>query len=164
MAVKAHRSSRPVASGAQPGNRVNKEKKMGFRPKPKRYRLKFADEDYEGLEVTMRSVTVGEWTDMMAPASSDPKERAEANRQVMELFADRIVSWNLEDEHGKEVPTTVDAIMQQDRDVISTIVTSWQLMIVGVDPLAVNTGTREGGLMTSEDLDAMMKGPSSPGK
>lgn len=143
---------------------------MGFRYAGKTYDLKFTAPELAGLEVAMRSVTVGEWGEMMAPAPPDPAERAKANRKILELFASRIVSWNLEDAAGVPVPHDAGAIAGQDRALVAEVITAWQLALVGVDPTSDGespSGAETIPRMTAEDLEALAATsapePSSPG-
>lgn len=140
---------------------------MGYKVKPKQYKLKFRDAEFEGLEVIMGSMTVGEWDRMIAPASADPAERATANDENLALFADRIISWNLEDAKGKPVPVTLKAVKEQDRPFMTALVTAWQLAIVGVDPTSPQESPdgEEKTPVSMEDLEAMaaMEQASSPG-
>lgn len=139
---------------------------MGYTPKPKQYALKFRDAEFEGLEVIMGSMTVGEWEEMMAPAPDDRQERAKANDANLLLFADRLISWNLET-GGKPVPATLAGLKSLDRPFMTDLMTAWQLALLGVDPTS-GSGSSDGETtpeqdpLTAETLEAMAAA-SSPG-
>lgn len=109
---------------------------MGFRPEPRTLRLVFTDPAYAGLEVTMQSVSVGEYNDMLRLAVTDglTKETVAANERMVDLFASRIVAWNLEDASGQPVPATPEAVRGYERSVIGDIITAWQLALIQVPP------------------------------
>lgn len=135
---------------------------MGYKVKPKQYRLKFRDAEFEGLEVIMGSLTVGEWEQMMAPAGAD---RGKANDDVLELFASRVISWNLEDAQDKVVPCTLAAVKALDRPFVTQLIAAWQLAVIGVDPTSAPAspdGGETGDPVTAEELE-MLAGASSPG-
>ena len=145
---------------------------MGYRPKPRQYRLKFRDAEFEGLEVVMGSMTVGEWEQFMAPAPDDPAGRAKVNEANKELFADRVISWNLTDAEDKPVPVTLAAIRAMDRPFFTNLTSAWVLALLGVDPTsgpASSNGGTNGETapempqapLTADDLEAMAA--SSPG-
>lgn len=106
---------------------------MGYRRQPTVYRLVF--KEYEGLEVTARSVSVEELLKITGVASqmtSRPDDK-----QVGELFgffASRLVSWNLEDEDGKPVPATLKGLMGEELGFMLNIIQAWVRAITGVSP------------------------------
>lgn len=140
---------------------------MGYTPKPKQYALKFRDAEFDGLEVIMGSMTVGEWEEMMAPAPEDREQRAKANDANLLLFADRLISWNLEDAGHKPVPATLAGLKSLDRPFMTDLMTAWQLALLGVDPTS-GSGSSPGGTtpepdpLTAQTLEAMAAA-SSPG-
>ncbi len=69
---------------------------MGYRPKRRVYNLVFTGTDWEGLEVSMRGMTVGEELDL---AGNDISAAL-----IVEELTKRLISWNLEDEQGQPVP------------------------------------------------------------
>lgn len=137
----------------------------GFRPAPKRYKLTFDDsEDLKGLEVTMGTVTLGEYNEMMRAGlmAGVTAEVLDANEHLLDIFADRIVAWNLLDVKGKPVPRTPEAVRGQERHIITAIIGAWQLRLVGVDP--TSNGTSSSGVTTLEeslDLGSLSESPGS---
>ena len=144
---------------------------MGYRPKPRQYPLKFSDAEFAGLEVIMGSMTVGEWERLMAVADGAAAE----NDWRLELFAGRVISWNLtEGDDDQPVPVTLAALKALPRPFMAALFTAWQMAILGVDPTsgpASSSGGSDGetappGMpqepITAETLEAMAAG-TSPG-
>lgn len=106
----------------------------GYRHKKKRINLTFEPgHEYEGLEVTLRSLTLGEWLEISGIGEVD----SAAVDAQLHRFAESLISWNLEDEDtGAPIPTTPEAVYAQDRDLILALATAWMDAIAGVaDPL-----------------------------
>jgi hypothetical protein len=96
----------------------------GYRRQPKTYVLKF--EDYEGLEVVCRSVSVKELLIVLELA--DAMTTAPDKKQMEELFGwfvKRLIGWNLEDEDGKPVPATLQGLLAQDFEFALAMVNAW---------------------------------------
>jgi hypothetical protein len=96
----------------------------GYRRQPKTYVLKF--EDYPGLEVSCRSVSIEELLKVLKLA--DEMTSTPGESQVKELFgwfASRLVGWNLEDEDGKPVPATLAGLLGEDFDFGMALVMAW---------------------------------------
>src|SRR5690349_1218841 len=105
---------------------------MGYKHSPKVYRLAF--DDYEGLEVRARSVSLDEFLSLVEIAGKTDPDDLE---RMFRGFADALVSWNLEDEDGTPVPATYEGIKGQDLDLILDIIGGWQDAIGSVPaPLA----------------------------
>lgn len=126
---------------------------MGYRRTPKVYNIKFADDSaYPGLEAQLRSLSTAQFL--------AAEGRTEANmREMVELFADRLISWNLEDDKtGQPVPTTLEAVLAEDWVMIDDIFTEWLSAIRGVPaPLETNSPAGE----TSPEVSIPME-PLSP--
>lgn len=113
---------------------------MGFKRKPKTYNLSFAEgHDLHGLEVKMLSLTVADFVRM---ASKDDDESAA--RENFNLFARSLVAWNLEDEDGKPVPTTLEGVESQDFEFILSLSAEWMSAISGVSA-PLDGGSNSGG-------------------
>ena len=134
---------------------------MGYRRQPTVYRLVF--QEYEGLEVTARSVSVEELlkiTGLANQMTAKPDDK-----QVEELFgffASRLVSWNLEDEDGKPVPATLKGLLGEEMGFILKIVQAWVRAITGVSP-PLSNGSSNGpaGRNPLEESIPMMAAPGS---
>jgi hypothetical protein len=104
---------------------------MGYRKQPKQYRLTFEDPGYAGLEIVMGSLTVGEYTDMLAATQADGADQAGLMAKMM---AGKLISWNLEDEFGNPVEASYEGVEGQELDFIQQIVVAWMTAIASVPP------------------------------
>lgn len=104
---------------------------MGYKREEKHYRLKFEDEEFEGLEVTARSLAVGDFLDIMGIDQSNP-DPAEVSK-LFEALGKGLVSWNLEDEDGP-VPATLEGVRSQEFGFVMAIIAAWLSAIADVDP------------------------------
>lgn len=128
---------------------------MGYKRNPKIYKLIFGDDtDYAGLEVQVRTINLGQLLEARTGTSSDTsKDVLQAN---VELLAERIVSWNLEDEDGTPVPPTFEAMLAEDDDLIIAIINRWQAAVSGVpDPLPESSPSGEPSLVESIPTEAL---------
>ncbi len=104
---------------------------MGFTPKRKHYRLKFEDPDLDGLEVLMSSATL---KDLLAIQSLDLSNSEASMTPVLEVLSRAIISWNVEDEEGNAVPTTVEGIESQELPFVMDLITAWTQAVSSVAP------------------------------
>ena len=113
---------------------------MGYRRQTKTYKLVFRDEEFDGLEVRAKSMPLGVFLDMEAAAFEADRGSKEKGLEMMQYFSDVLTSWNVEDEKGNPVPTTVDGLLTQDFDFVQEIIATWKLAMIGVDaPLRQNS-------------------------
>lgn len=114
---------------------------MGYVWKGKTYRLVFADDEFEGLEVVARSASVGAYRRIADLATREfhhpPTEDDLAEiDNLFDEFAKVLVSWNLEDEDddGKRtpVPATLAGMHSQDLTLIRQIIWSWMEAVAGI--------------------------------
>jgi hypothetical protein len=109
--------------------------KKKFLKKSTLYVLKFEGEDDEldGLEVTIRSLSIREFL-ALTRLSKSPDEAGDA---MMERFASALVEWNLADEDGRDVPADLDGVQVQEPKFILRLISAWMEQMAGVDaPLA----------------------------
>lgn len=90
---------------------------MGY----KRKTLHLTFEDKPDLEIYVRSVSVKRALRLMRLAGEmdDSKPEQQAEKDVEELFgafADRVVSWTLEEDDGTPVPIGLDSLLEWDFD------------------------------------------------
>lgn len=148
---------------------------MGFRPEPTIYNLSFQGTFLDGLHVRASCCTVAEYNTMLRAAtgmppintnvSDDPDElqrlaaelslRSEAmvsnNEKILELFANHLVSWDLEDMAGQPVPANRAGIDSQERTHISQIIQAWQTALVSVPNLS-KTESSTGSISEEQSL------------
>lgn len=100
---------------------------MGYRPKLKIYNLDFAGTEYEGLQVSVRGMTVGEELELDTKATGD---------LVIRSLANILQSWNVEDGQGQPVPATFEGVCTQQGPMILAILNAVRQANSGVpDPL-----------------------------
>lgn len=110
---------------------------MGYKRNPKIYKLVFDDTtDYPGLEVQVRTLSMGQLIGVWAGKST--------SADTFDLFAERLVGWNLEDEDGRPVPVTREALLAEDDDMVQAIVKRWIQEVMGVSaPLESDSSAGE---------------------
>lgn len=116
------------------------KKTNGFIPEPTHYRLNFSDGPLEGLQVTVRSVSIRRRISFNKVRFTLPQTAEEADNYIEDMYAefiDRVVDWNLRDEDGNVVPKTVDGLMDQDENAVQEIIKAW------IDILDNNTKKKE---------------------
>lgn len=126
---------------------------MGYVRQRPIYKLVFADEDMDGLEVRARSVPLGVFLRIeeitgkgSAPTDAEVKE-------LFESFAESLISWNLEepvdpddpDGDKRPVPATVEGLYSHDLEFIVKIILSWQTAVAEV-PAPLGRRSPNGGL------------------
>lgn len=112
---------------------------MGYKREPRTYRLVFDESEFEGLEVTARSVPVRNFVGLLALATAtegNPTEHMGEIGKLFDGFAGALVSWNLTqtDDGGVEVPIPADleGVYAQDVDFMLRIISAWLGAIGGV--------------------------------
>lgn len=85
----------------------------------------------EGLIVRMQSVSFGKVRQLVKLMDDDTGDEDVMN-EIASVFVDKIVSWNLEDEKGVPVPTTLEAVDEQDFALVLGVVNAWLNKITGV--------------------------------
>lgn len=104
---------------------------MGYRHQIPRVNVTFEEgHEYHGCEVVLRKLKLGEWLEITG-ISDDGTVRHVGDQ--LQKMADKLISWNLEDEDtGEPVPTTTEAVLDQDRDLMLAILNAWLDGINGV--------------------------------
>jgi len=108
---------------------------MGFRREATHHKLMFEDEQYQGLEVIAKPLSLKDFlalTRMAAGEGDDPLKQAENSGVVFRKFADSLVAWNLEDEDGNPVPATYEGVESQDFSFVNVVVRAWMDTMAGV--------------------------------
>jgi hypothetical protein len=109
---------------------------MGYQAKRKTFLLKFTDPEMEGLEVKVRSTSMGNILRMAELDNVNPLRMSKADiemiKEVFAILESCIISWNLE-EDGVPVPKTVDGFLSQDAEFIFTILKSWTKAMTAVE-------------------------------
>lgn len=134
---------------------------MGYKRNRKLYKLVFdQDTDYPGLEVVVGTVSMGQLITMRTGKKND--DGKDGVLASVELLADRMISWNLEDEEGQPVPTTLEAILSEDDDMVLNIISRWTDAISGVKaPLQQSSPSGEPSLVESVPMEALSESLAS---
>lgn len=104
---------------------------MGYRPERNAYRLVFEDPAMDGLVVRMKSVPVGQLMAIQEAAESlsDADDLTPADlgnvASILEIFADALLEWNVEDEVGAAVPPTLEGVKTQEVMFIAEVMKPW---------------------------------------
>lgn len=115
---------------------------MGYRPKRRIYSLDFTGTDYEGLQASVRGMTVGEELELDGVEMDGDL--------IVKTLVKRLVSWNVEDEHGQPVPTTFEGVCTQDGAMVLAIINALRQASSGVPaPLPQSSPTGEPSLVAS---------------
>lgn len=134
---------------------------MGFQPPRKTYILDFEGTELDGLEVKARSAPLGMMLELGKLADGfgstpDVEEIAglseqeqismvrgsmDSLRSIVELYAQVLVSWNYEDEHGQAVPATVEGMLTLDPPHMMMIIQAWRQAVVAVPPASSPTSS-----------------------
>ncbi|MCZ4509948.1 hypothetical protein O3Q52_17435 [Streptomyces sp. ActVer] len=102
---------------------------MGYRPKRKIYTLEFEDPEFNGLEVKIRGLNTGQMLDIDT-ARDDGDDAAILG--MLQLMADQLLEWNVEDDDGQPVPATFEGIRTQELAFNWAIIDAWQNAVAGV--------------------------------
>lgn len=134
---------------------------MGYRPKKKIYTLAFEGEEYEGLEVKIRGLNTGQVMDIDA-ARADGGDSAIV--AMLQLMAEQLVEWNVEDDEGQPVPTTFEGVRSLDIEFNWAIIDAWQTAAAGVKaPLDSDSTSTELSLVASIPTETLSLPPESTG-
>jgi len=126
---------------------------MGFKPPKKIYKLQFETEELDGLEVRARSMSIGQYGKLLKlfiTFDSDSTDGAVVDKLFGE-FSKCLVSWNVEDEDGSPVPTTLEGLKTQDMNFIMQIFMAWMKAISGV-PAPLLGGSKNGATSQEQSL------------
>lgn len=105
---------------------------MGYEYAPPTYKLVF--EDHPGLEVTARSVELGDYLDFVDILDRQGLTK-ENVREIFDKFASFLVKWNLE-RNGEPVALGVESLYKLDIKFVRDIIDGWREGMEGVeDPL-----------------------------
>jgi hypothetical protein len=120
----------------------------GYKRKSKNYVLAFEDPEMDGLEVKVKSLSVGKVREFLAKSRANEVDVD----GTFDDFEKALLSWNLLDDDDQPVPTNREGIDGQDVDFIMAIVTAWMETITGVpdaDPLDGRSNSGEPSLVAS---------------
>jgi hypothetical protein len=126
---------------------------MGYRRPRKTFVLRFDDPEYQGLEVRVGSLPIGDFLNVTRTASRvDSKDYDPAQvADLLAMFGRCLISWNLEDDEGRAIPANLEGLRSLDLDFVLTLIASW---MEGVASVSVPLGetSRPGGSPMEESL------------
>ncbi|MFG3510252.1 hypothetical protein ACGF5F_32670 [Streptomyces sp. NPDC047821] len=127
---------------------------MGYRHQIPRVNVRFEEgHEYHGFEAVLRKLKLGEWLEITG-INGDAGVRHVGDQ--LEKMADRLISWNLEDEEGQPVPTTREAILEQDQGLMLAVLNAWIDGITGVSaPLGPSSPAGEPSLEASIPMETL---------
>ena len=135
---------------------------MGFTAKVKTYTIRFDEgHEYHGAEARLSGMTYGEWEQATGADGGEGDAKA---ADTVKRFVDHLVSWNLEDEDGRPLPTTLDAIRAVDKDLIASLNNAWINSLIGVhdaDPLPETSPSGEQSQVESIPMEALSESLAS---
>lgn len=105
---------------------------MGYTPPSKRYELTFEETDYEGLEVTLKGLSTGQFLaiqKLMPKAAQGDPEAAEA---LISAYQAAIVEWNVTDEMDEPLKPTYEVVMEQDLAMTLFVINGWMTALAGI--------------------------------
>jgi hypothetical protein len=126
---------------------------MGFCPEATVYVLEFEGTELAGLTAKMAGLTVAEYGQLirLVSVSGSDEGAAEANDKIIEMVAESLISWNMEDKKGNPVPPTLDGVQSQESRHILRLFTAWYKAMneIGDD---LEKGSSSGGTTLEESL------------
>lgn len=102
---------------------------MGYRKIPTIHTLEF-DGALEGLVVRLRSIPFGKVRKLISLIEDEQKDDAVMEQLTVQL-TEAIVSWNLEDEYGRAVQVSKEAIEDLEFQDVMELVDKWLDRITG---------------------------------
>lgn len=117
---------------------------MGYKVRPKAYRLVFQDAAMAGLEVTARSLNTGQFLEFQAARLDQARggvAAEPATQKMLEMLSSSIISWNAETEGGAAIPFTMAGLCTLELDFNMAIIDAWMEAINGVPAPLSETST-----------------------
>jgi len=128
----------------------------GYKAKIRTLHIRFeAGHEHHGAEARVRGMSYGEWE---SATGLDGGEGDGNGADSVKRFANHLVSWNLEDEDGKPIPPTLEAIKTIDHSLVGALNNAWIQAVVGVhdaDPLPETSPSGEPSLVESVPMEAL---------
>jgi hypothetical protein len=117
---------------------------VGYKVRPKAYRLVFQDAAMAGLEVTARSLNTGQFLEFQAARLDQARggvAAEPATQKMLEMLSSSIISWNAETEEGVAIPFTMAGLCTLELDFNMAIIDAWMEAINGVPAPLSETST-----------------------
>ena len=85
---------------------------------------------------------------------NDPVKQSEQSELLLKKFSEALISWNLEDEHGKPIPATYAGLLSQEVQFAMEIIRAWMEAIATVPK---SSGNKLNGTGTYPELSIPME-------
>lgn len=135
---------------------------MGYKVKPKTYLVQFDEgHEFHGVEARLSGMSYGEWEQV---TGLDGSEGETNGADSVRRFVDHLISWNLEDEDDKPLPTTMEAVKQLDHSLVAALNNAWIQTLIGVhnaDPLPESSPSGEPSQVASIPMEALSESLAS---
>lgn len=103
---------------------------MGYRKVPTVHTIE-GIEGMDGFVVRMKGLKLGELRKFSSIMDSDDDKTLD---ELPAFLARNVLSWNLEDEHGREVPVSAEAFDDFELDDVLNLSSKWMDKMTGPDP------------------------------
>lgn len=104
---------------------------MGYRKVPVIHTVTFEGSDYEGLIVRLKGLKIGSMRRLIDLMESEDEKMTVMMTGMIGTIADSIVSWNLEDEQGAELPATAEEMEDLEFAMLFELVSRWLEKMTG---------------------------------
>lgn len=105
---------------------------MGHRKVPIIYTLTGFKNDEE-LVVRMKAIRIGKLRKLVRLIDDEGQTSEDGLDEMFELLLEGLVSWNLDDEEGRPLPTTQDGIDELELPMVLEIMERWLKEMTSVD-------------------------------
>lgn len=118
---------------------------MGFKAPGTILKLRYEEEDMNGLVVRARTMPIKRYLELMRLKAQVVDEDAALDEfeRLFTEFAKCLIEWNLEDEDGQPVPTTSEGVLDQDPRFMLRVITPW-LEAIGTVPAPLKPSSDSG--------------------
>lgn len=103
---------------------------MGYRKSPTVHTLTFDGTSLEGLVIRMKGLKLGEMRRLGKIMDDDDSKTLE---ELPAFMVRSILSWNLEDEDGTEMPVSTESFDELEIEDVLNIANKWMDVMVGPD-------------------------------
>lgn len=109
---------------------------MGYTRKQRTFVLEFDDEEYEGLEIEMKSLPLGDFIKVSKLMDEEGKSDGQVE-DMIKMFQKSIIRWNMQEEDGTPIPVTHEGLMTCDLSFILAAINGW---VQGISSVSKSLG------------------------
>lgn len=130
---------------------------QGYRRQRTVYTVRYAQ--HPGLWVRAKAPSTQTYIDL---ASKGENPNVETVIEMARTFIDNVLDWNLEDEDGTPVPTTMEALLAEEWDFMEDLVQGWMEAVAGTgDSLKKDSPGGERVIMDSIPMEPLSTNQAS---